>query len=81
LVEEYTYLAAFSAVFTIILGVTVDLQEMSVDEAPTNFPYTATAFLIGSLTSILAGYIGMRIAVYTNTRTTFGCCEDTHVGF
>jgi len=48
---------------------------------PTNFPYTATAFLIGSGTSILAGYIGMRIAVYTNTRTTYNCCIDEHTGF
>ena len=49
--------------------------------APTNFPYTATAFLIGAMTSILAGYIGMRCAVYTNTRTTFMCCSDVHRGF
>lgn len=41
----------------------------------TNCPYTAIAFLIGSATSILAGYVGMRIAVYTNTRTTFQCCS------
>jgi len=48
---------------------------------PTNFPYTAIAFLVGAATSILAGYIGMRIAVYTNTRTTFECCrgEDLQV--
>ena len=81
LVQEYTYLAIFSAVFTVILGLTVDMQEMNVAESPTNAPYTAIAFLIGSLTSIVAGYIGMRIAVYTNTRTTYGCCEETHIGF
>lgn len=39
--------------------------------AAANFPFTAVAFLIGASTSILAGYIGMRIAVYTNTRTAF----------
>jgi inorganic pyrophosphatase len=54
---------------------------MQREENPTNFPFTATAFLIGCGTSILAGYIGMRIAVYTNTRTTFQCCKDTHDGF
>jgi len=54
---------------------------MSVKTAPTNFPYTAVAFLVGCLTSILAGYIGMTIAVYTNTRTTYGCCTSTHHGF
>jgi len=53
------------------------------DEAfrATNFPYTATAYLVGSATSILAGYVGMRIAVYTNTRTTFKCCSTVHEGF
>jgi len=54
---------------------------MSTSDSPTNFPYTAVAFLIGCLTSILAGYIGMSIAVYTNTRTTYGCCSSTHTGF
>lgn len=47
----------------------------------TNFPYTAVAYLVGSGTSILAGYVGMRIAVYTNTRTTFQCCSSVHAGF
>ena len=51
------------------------------EEAPSNFPYTALAYLVGSGTSILAGYLGMRIAVYTNTRTTFMCCDDIHKGF
>jgi H(+)-translocating pyrophosphatase len=48
---------------------------------PTNFPYTATAYVVGSATSIAAGYIGMRIAVYSNTRTTFMCCRDVNDGF
>lgn len=74
--QEYLYLGIFAAVFAIILGVTVDLWEMSRENVPqTNFPYTAIAFLIGASTSILAGYIGMRIAVFTNTRTTFNCCK------
>lgn len=74
--QEYLYLGIFSAIFAIILGVTVDAYEMSRDDGPpqTNFPYTAVAFLVGAGTSILSGYIGMRIAVYTNTRTTFQCC-------
>ena len=85
--QEYLYLGIFAAVFAIILGVTVDAYEMSrstkvpgrtsgndIDVPVTNFPFTAIAFLVGAGTSILAGYIGMRIAVYTNTRTTFQCC-------
>lgn len=88
--QEYLYLGIFAAVFAIVLGVTVDAYEMSrTDEVEgrkeklakpqTNFPYTAIAFLVGSGTSILAGYIGMRIAVYSNTRTTFQCCAGEQI--
>lgn len=43
--------------------------------------YTTVAFLVGGTTSILAGYIGMRIAVYTNVRTTKECANDISNGF
>jgi H(+)-translocating pyrophosphatase len=81
LFAEYFYLGIFSGVFAIILGCTVDYLEINREEYPTNFPYTAIAFLVGAATSIAAGYIGMIIAVYTNTRTCFQCCESTHHGF
>jgi Na+/H+-translocating membrane pyrophosphatase len=44
-------------------------------------PYTTVAFLIGAFTSILAGYIGMYIATYTNVRTTKECANSIHAGF
>jgi len=57
--REYLYLGVFSLVFAVIIGCTVDLQAMSLkdDDAwkATSFPFTATSFLIGALTSILAG--------------------------
>jgi len=90
LAKEYLYLGFYSAAVAVILGLTVDWQEMTRGEGEddaaekfraTNFPYTATAYLVGSGTSILAGYVGMRIAVYTNTRTTFQCCDTVHAGF
>lgn len=43
--------------------------------------YTTSAFVIGGFTSILSGYIGMRIAVYTNVRTTKESAEDIEKGF
>jgi Na+/H+-translocating membrane pyrophosphatase len=43
--------------------------------------YTTVAFLIGGITSIISGYIGMRIAVYTNVRATKECAEDISKGF
>jgi hypothetical protein len=77
LIAEYTYLGLFCLVFAVIIGFTVDLHEMKSDspvKPGSNFPYTATAFLIGAGTSIVSGYVGMRIAVYTNNRTTYNCC-------
>lgn len=87
--KEYLYLGIFSAAFAVVLGLTVDWQVMGLNDdgdvkegfRASNFPYTATAYLVGSATSILAGYVGMRIAVYTNTRTTFQCCRSVHEGF
>mmetsp|Transcript_13474 Transcript_13474/g.22928 ORF Transcript_13474/g.22928 Transcript_13474/m.22928 type:complete len:129 (-) Transcript_13474:901-1287(-) len=78
--QEYLYLCVYSLLFALVLCFTVDMQEMHA-ATPTNFPYTATAYLVGSATSILSGYVGMRIAVYTNTRTTFQCCKDINEGF
>jgi H+-translocating diphosphatase len=53
----------------------------SVDDPFKGTVYTTVAFLIGGTTSILAGYIGMRVAVYTNVRTTKECASDIHNGF
>jgi hypothetical protein len=79
--KEYLYLIIWTISFAILLGCTVDLLEMQATTAPSNFPYTAVAFTTGSFTSILAGYIGMRVAVYTNTRVTFQCTDSVHKGF
>jgi H+-translocating diphosphatase len=43
--------------------------------------YTTVSFIIGGLTSILAGYIGMRVAVHTNVRTTKECATSIGHGF
>merc|ERR1719437_238241 len=39
------------------------------------------AFVVGAVTSILCGWIGMRIAGYTNVRTTHQCWRDLKSGF
>jgi Na+/H+-translocating membrane pyrophosphatase len=67
------FLVIFLSLFSVLLFFT----------AEDNFgtAYTTVAFLVGGSTSILAGYIGMRIAVYTNVRTTKECATDISNGF
>jgi inorganic pyrophosphatase len=65
LYSEYKYMAyfmlAFSAVLFVFLGLGVNW---------TRAIATVAAFILGSLSSIGAGYLGMHIAVSANSRTT-----------
>lgn len=62
---EYRYLAVFviaMVVFILIAGFTT--------EGPDSMqPTTAVAFVVGAFCSILAGYIGMRVATAANVKT------------
>ena len=60
--EEYTYLAVFMVIFSIFIAVAV---EKNIGEL-----WTVSAFLVGGITSIISGFIGMKIAVKANVRTT-----------
>jgi Na+/H+-translocating membrane pyrophosphatase len=37
---------------------------------------TMISFILGAITSMLCGYIGMHVAVYSNARTTINCMQD-----
>jgi len=39
------------------------------------------SLVVGSIVSIICGWIGMRIAVFTNVRATHQCWEDLRSGF
>lgn len=70
--KEYTYLAVFCFFFSLLIYFAVDFP---VSSGYTRYlPYTTVAFYIGVLTSMASGYIGMRVAVHTNVRTTW-CCN------
>ena len=45
------------------------------------FPFTMTAFIIGACTSMLCGYIGMKIATVCNVKTTYLCNIEQFDGF
>lgn len=66
-------MTAFIFAFAVLLAFTAEVEFGQL--------YTTSAFIVGGFTSILSGYIGMRIAVYTNVRTTKECAEDIHKGF
>eukprot|EP01063_Lacrimia_lanifica_P032667 TRINITY_DN561_c0_g2_i1.p2 TRINITY_DN561_c0_g2~~TRINITY_DN561_c0_g2_i1.p2 ORF type:complete len:851 (+),score=383.41 TRINITY_DN561_c0_g2_i1:55-2607(+) len=69
---EYRYMAGFMLVSSVIIVVLIGLSGVDKpgQNAWANGGMSAFAFNVGAFTSILAGYIGMRIAVYTNSRTT-----------
>ncbi|MBK1619053.1 sodium-translocating pyrophosphatase [Lamprobacter modestohalophilus] len=71
--REYTVLGVFAAVLLVVLYVFLGWK-------------TALAFLVGALTSALAGYIGMNTATKANVRTTVaahtkGAAEALTVAF
>ena len=70
LAREYTLLAGFVIVIAIILAVFIDYDVTGRVESDHTIPSTAIAYVVGALSSALAGFIGMSIAVRANTRTT-----------
>jgi len=64
---EYQVCAAFITVFSVVILVLV-AWGTGWDMARGGF--TALSFLLGSLTSMGSGYLGMKVAVYSNVRTT-----------
>ncbi len=54
--REYTYLALFVVVLTVILALAIN-------------PLTAVSFVVGAVLSGTAGYIGMSVATIANVRT------------
>ena len=68
LIQEYLIMLIFIGVFSVVVLLVVDIF----GQETTGFRFYATsAFIVGSFTSILCGWIGMSIAVKSNFRTTF----------
>jgi K(+)-stimulated pyrophosphate-energized sodium pump len=65
LMREYKALAFFIIIMGTIIWIFLDHPKTAVNEAP----WTALAFVAGSVISILAGFIGMKIATKANVRT------------
>ncbi|MCK9496785.1 MAG: sodium-translocating pyrophosphatase, partial [Dehalococcoidia bacterium] len=71
--REYTFLAVFVAVVTVILAVFIDYDAMDKfgeqQGQMVDLPRTAIAYLVGAIASASAGYVGMYVAVRANVRT------------
>lgn len=59
LAAEYKYCVVFILIMSFILAFSVDTLGTY---------WTTVSFAAGAITSIVAGYIGMRVAVYANGR-------------
>ena len=82
LAKEYTYLTIFCVLFAILLVCTVDMPwALKSSGESLWFPYTTFAFLIGAVTSMASGLIGMKIATITNFKVTAACSESKVAGF
>lgn len=77
--REYSILAVFVVVMAVILAVFIDFNVLNNAQIDTLFeqggyhtkgPWTAVAYVFGAISSGLAGFIGMAIAVRGNVRTT-----------
>merc|ERR1719373_1344226 len=68
LFAEYTYMAVYIVLFSMFLVFFTGVP-------------TTIAFVVGAVTSIMCGWIGMRIAVFTNVRTTHQCWKNLAAGF
>lgn len=84
LFTEYKYLGIFMGVFGVIIFLFLGSvkgfstksepciynQENTCKPALANAVFSTIAFLLGALTSVLSGFLGMKIATYANARTT-----------
>lgn len=66
-------MSIFVAVFTVVIALTVEPQMGTF--------WTVVPFFLGAVTSIISGFIGMKIAVKANVRTCKEAMNSLHNAF
>ena len=74
---EYKYLAIYIAIFSLIIFGAIWYGCDGVQYGVA----AAVAFLVGAITSVAAGYIGMKVATYSNARTAIQSQKSLAAGF
>ncbi|MEM4575892.1 MAG: sodium-translocating pyrophosphatase [Candidatus Nezhaarchaeales archaeon] len=69
--RQYKTLFVFIVLLSLAFAIAVDYSFFMAGRYPSYFPYIGLSFLIGSLLSAMAGYVGMRVAVECNVRTAY----------
>ncbi|XP_031477603.1 pyrophosphate-energized vacuolar membrane proton pump-like isoform X3 [Nymphaea colorata] len=95
LFTQYKYLGVFMVVFGAIIflflgsvkGFSTQPEPCAYDEqklckpALANAVFSTIAFLLGALTSVFSGFLGMKIATYANARTTLEARKGVNRAF
>ena len=74
-----TFMVSFGAILYVMLGFSLR-AEGNVANPWVNAAFSLFSFVAGALTSVGSGYIGMRIAVYSNSRTAVMATEGADEG-
>eukprot|EP00758_Cryptobia_borreli_P014047 Tbor_TRINITY_DN5887_c1_g7::TRINITY_DN5887_c1_g7_i1::g.6272::m.6272/K01507/ppa; inorganic pyrophosphatase len=83
LYAEYRYMSVFIVIFGGLLFILLGFSNPDASGLPSPWisaGFSLFSFLTGAITSIAAGWIGMRIAVYTNSRTAIMATEGAAEG-
>lgn len=82
---EYKYMAIFMGGFSVIIFLFLGAQDGFSSKSTQQATFSTIAFINGALTSIVCGYLGMKIATFANARTALearkGVCEAFVVAF
>ena len=71
--QEFIYIFMFILMFAIVIGLGCEPVQ--------GVFYTTVAFLVGACTSVLCGFIGMKVATEANYRTTYETSKGIGAGF